>query len=60
MPMRKRILTRTISVVVSEAIYQQLTELNKQDDHSMSSLIRQAIIEKLENTNHKKGEKTNG
>ncbi len=47
--MRKRVLSRTISVVVSESTYQKLIELNKQNDQSLSSWIREAINEKLEN-----------
>ena len=58
--MRKRILTRTISVVVSESIYQQLTEFNKDNDQSLSGWIRQAVIEKLEKLKLNRGEKTNG
>jgi hypothetical protein len=53
MPMRKKILTRTISVVVSESIYHQLIQLNKHNDHSLSGWIRQAISEKLENLKQK-------
>lgn len=60
MLMRKRILTRTISVVVSESIYQQLTEFNKDNDQSLSGWIRQAVIEKLEKLKLNRGEKTNG
>lgn len=55
--MQKRFFTRTISVVVSESIYQQLTELNKEDDHSLSGWIRQVICEKLINSKINKGEK---
>ncbi len=47
--MKRRIFTRTISVVLSEPIYQQLMNLIKQNDYSLSGWIREAINKKLEN-----------
>lgn len=49
--MKKRIFTRTISVVVSESMYQQLYELTQKTDYSLCGWIRDAITLKLENLN---------
>lgn len=49
--MKKRFYTRPITVVVSQEMYQQLTELTKQNDHSLCEWIRAAVTIKLENHN---------
>ena len=53
MPMKKRYYTRTISVVVSESMYQQLVARSDKTDSSLSQWIRDAIslrfINPLEN-----------
>ena len=49
--MKKRFFTRTISVVVSEPMYQQLYELTQKADYSLCEWIRDAITLKLENIN---------
>jgi Arc/MetJ-type ribon-helix-helix transcriptional regulator len=49
--MKKRFFTRSISVVVSESMYQQLIELTQKTDYSLCEWIRDAIALKLENLN---------
>jgi Arc/MetJ-type ribon-helix-helix transcriptional regulator len=49
--MKKRFFTRSISVVVSESMYQQLIELTQKTDYSLCEWIRDAITMKLANLN---------
>jgi len=49
--MKKRFFTRTIGVVVSESMYQQLYELTQKIDHSLCEWIRESITLKLDNLN---------
>jgi hypothetical protein len=49
--MKKRFYIRPITVVVSEAMYQQLVELTQKTDHSLCEWVRDAITLKLANLN---------
>jgi hypothetical protein len=47
--MKKRLYIRPLTVVVSEAMYQQLVKLTQKTDHSLCEWIRDAITIKLAN-----------
>jgi Arc/MetJ-type ribon-helix-helix transcriptional regulator len=46
--MRKRIFTCPITVVLSPELHQQLQELTRKNDYSLSEWVRDAINQKLE------------
>jgi Arc/MetJ-type ribon-helix-helix transcriptional regulator len=49
MPMKKKIYTRPVSVVLSCEMYEQILELTDQQEISVSDYIREALQEKLAN-----------
>ena len=55
--MKKKSYTRPVSVVLSDAMYEQISELTEQREISISDYIREALQEKLENENTTKKEK---
>ena len=46
--MRKRILTKQVGAVISEAMYQQLIEVTDRMEISSSKFIREAIQDKID------------
>jgi predicted Zn-dependent protease len=51
MPMKKKLYTRPVSVVLSQETFIQIQEITDQKDISISDYIRNAIQEKLANEN---------
>jgi Arc/MetJ-type ribon-helix-helix transcriptional regulator len=49
MPMKKKNYTRPVSVVLSDKMYEQISELTNQQEISVSDYIREALQEKLAN-----------
>jgi Arc/MetJ-type ribon-helix-helix transcriptional regulator len=49
MPMKKKIYTRPVSVVLSCEMYEQILELTDQQEISVSDYIREALQGKLTN-----------
>jgi Arc/MetJ-type ribon-helix-helix transcriptional regulator len=47
--MKKKILTRPVCVMLSQEMYQQISELTEQREISISDYIREALQEKLAN-----------
>ena len=50
--MKKKIYSRPVSVTLSECMFRQIYEIAEKEEVSMSEVIREAIQEKLENTNN--------
>jgi Arc/MetJ-type ribon-helix-helix transcriptional regulator len=51
MPMKKKLYTRPVSVVLACEMYQQISKLTEQREISVSDYIREALQEKLVNKN---------
>jgi Arc/MetJ-type ribon-helix-helix transcriptional regulator len=49
MPMKKKVFIRPVSVVLSDKMYEQISELTNKQEISISDYIRVAIQEKLAN-----------
>jgi hypothetical protein len=49
MPMKKKIYTRPVSVVLSQETFDQIQEITDREDIAISDYIREAIQEKLAN-----------
>ena len=50
--MKKKIYNRPVSVTLSECMFRQIYVIAEKEEVSMSEVIREAIQEKLENTNN--------
>ena len=49
MTMKKKVFTRPVSVVLSDEMFQQVSEITERREISASDYIREAIQEKLAN-----------
>jgi Arc/MetJ-type ribon-helix-helix transcriptional regulator len=49
MPMKKKVFIRPVSVVLSDKMHEQISELTNKQEISISDYIRVAIQEKLAN-----------
>ena len=51
--MKKKILTRPVCVMLSQEMYQQISEITDQMEISVSDYVREAIQEKMATENQK-------